>query len=263
MALIKCKGCGHMISDKAEACPKCGTPNVQETIAEQPQQTEPIQQEQPQDGGSIRFANIIIGVVVLLFIGGIIWYTSHKSDEHLNEYHNETPSAIEETTEKIAPTLDERQPSEALEMREKRQMAENIYAAYVETVSEFSESGEYFLYDITKDGIPELWVRHGYTEANTMLSVYTYNNGEIKSIYEDGAGHSFFSFGNNYVIQCYAHQIYSLYKLTYEKGKVVLNTIYEEVMELPERAEAINEKEVEFFPCVNTAPIKSALGITN
>ena len=24
MALIKCSGCGHMISDKASKCPKCG-----------------------------------------------------------------------------------------------------------------------------------------------------------------------------------------------------------------------------------------------
>lgn len=27
MALIKCNGCGHMISDRAIKCPKCGTPN--------------------------------------------------------------------------------------------------------------------------------------------------------------------------------------------------------------------------------------------
>lgn len=28
MALIKCKKCGQLISDKAETCPKCGTPNI-------------------------------------------------------------------------------------------------------------------------------------------------------------------------------------------------------------------------------------------
>ena len=26
MALIKCSGCGHMVSDKGTKCPKCGTP---------------------------------------------------------------------------------------------------------------------------------------------------------------------------------------------------------------------------------------------
>ena len=26
MALIKCKGCGHVVSDKGTKCPKCGTP---------------------------------------------------------------------------------------------------------------------------------------------------------------------------------------------------------------------------------------------
>ena len=41
MALIKCLRCGHMISDKAEKCPKCGTP-VQK-VEEAPQ---PIKEEE-------------------------------------------------------------------------------------------------------------------------------------------------------------------------------------------------------------------------
>lgn len=31
MALIKCTGCGHMISDKATKCPKCGTPLIKDS----------------------------------------------------------------------------------------------------------------------------------------------------------------------------------------------------------------------------------------
>lgn len=30
MALIRCKNCGHSISDKATACPKCGAENIVE-----------------------------------------------------------------------------------------------------------------------------------------------------------------------------------------------------------------------------------------
>ena len=40
MALIKCKNCGHQISDKATKCPKCGGEsilmsinNIEETIS--------------------------------------------------------------------------------------------------------------------------------------------------------------------------------------------------------------------------------------
>lgn len=32
MALIKCSKCGHMVSDKAEKCPKCGSPITKEAI---------------------------------------------------------------------------------------------------------------------------------------------------------------------------------------------------------------------------------------
>ena len=35
MALIKCNECGHMISDKATKCPKCGCPTKVEMIRHQ------------------------------------------------------------------------------------------------------------------------------------------------------------------------------------------------------------------------------------
>lgn len=39
MALIKCKGCGQMVSDRAEKCPKCGYP-VRLSIEQQQEETE-------------------------------------------------------------------------------------------------------------------------------------------------------------------------------------------------------------------------------
>lgn len=35
MALIKCKECGNMVSDRAEACPKCGSPIETRTLSQQ------------------------------------------------------------------------------------------------------------------------------------------------------------------------------------------------------------------------------------
>ncbi len=40
MALIKCRECGHMISDRATKCPKCGCPIVRRPVP-------PVQQPQP------------------------------------------------------------------------------------------------------------------------------------------------------------------------------------------------------------------------
>ncbi len=36
MALIECKECGHMISDRANKCPKCGCPRGVEAAQEEP-----------------------------------------------------------------------------------------------------------------------------------------------------------------------------------------------------------------------------------
>lgn len=44
MALIKCNECGHMISDRATKCPKCGCPTTKRSEPHIPQETP---QEQP------------------------------------------------------------------------------------------------------------------------------------------------------------------------------------------------------------------------
>lgn len=48
----------------------------------------------------------------------------------------------------------------------------------------------YFLYDITGDSIPELWIEAGTCEADTELLVFTYNEGKVSQIYEGDGGHS-------------------------------------------------------------------------
>ncbi len=87
MALIKCPECGNMISDKAERCPKCGAPRMeqqqdmtqvfpQEPVApvEQPQ---PMQNQYPyyeeDDGNRNKWLYGIIGLLVLALLGVGYW----------------------------------------------------------------------------------------------------------------------------------------------------------------------------------------------
>ena len=87
MALIKCPECGNMISDKAEKCPKCGAPRMeqqqdmtqvfpQEPVApvEQPQ---PVQNQYPyyeeDDGNRNKWLYGIIGLLVLALLGVGYW----------------------------------------------------------------------------------------------------------------------------------------------------------------------------------------------
>lgn len=102
--------------------------------------------------------------------------------------------------------------------------------AYVQVLNDISQTNvycDYFLFDITKDGTPELWVTVGSCEADYALYVYTYDNG-AKQIYETGAGHSSFFSGSDYIIQVCAHMGYSSwYKITYD-GKMKEEEVFTE-----------------------------------
>ncbi len=83
---------------------------------------------------------------------------------------------------------------------------------------------EYFLYDITQDGIPELWVHGGnggYSGA--IVKVYTYKNKKVKCIYE-GNGISEFQVNRkeNYVRQFYSHSGHDIWrKFTWNGSRLV------------------------------------------
>lgn len=48
----------------------------------------------------------------------------------------------------------------------------------------------YFLYDITNDGKPELWISIGSCEATTKLMAYTIDRGKPRKIFDGLGGHS-------------------------------------------------------------------------
>lgn len=61
-------------------------------------------------------------------------------------------------------------------------------------------SSEYFLFDITGDSIPELWIKLGTCEADTKLLAFTYDNENTRKIYDGDAGHSDFFIFNNQLV---------------------------------------------------------------
>lgn len=96
MALIQCANCGHMISDKALTCPKCGTRIQKEKEVPQqeakPEPESPIAEYEEYDDGSKRkrIVYAVCGIlVVLLVIGGFILSnknnTSSLNDENSTE----------------------------------------------------------------------------------------------------------------------------------------------------------------------------------
>lgn len=92
MALIKCKECGHMISDRARKCPKCGCPKDVEAshdglannnrdweVNEKSElRTNKPQQKFAADKEKEKIFAIIIGILVALIVSAIIGYHYDK-----------------------------------------------------------------------------------------------------------------------------------------------------------------------------------------
>ena len=95
MALIKCTACGHMISDKAKKCPKCGCPIDRQDVAKASgnekfvssrEPAEPVYYYENDDNGGrkkwswIIFSLLFVGIVgVVIF--GVAYYNHVKNKE--------------------------------------------------------------------------------------------------------------------------------------------------------------------------------------
>ena len=129
----------------------------------------------------------------------------------------------------------------------------------------------YFLYDITGDGVPELWIKYGICEADYEMIVCTYDQGcNYETIRESNAVHCCFYEGNGYILQLYAHMGEAYWtKLTYNGKKIVETTIYEEnVTEVDDEGHYFyrdyktpTERYIELYSLHNLEPIKRALGL--
>ncbi|WP_029319172.1 zinc-ribbon domain-containing protein [Butyrivibrio sp. AE3004] len=95
----------------------------------------------------------------------------------------------------------------------------------------------YCLYDIDKDGIPELFIRYGHDEASYHGVVYTYRDGALKVVENSlPLGHTYLESdpGENGVLLCFGHMGYGGITRAVLKGEMLE---YEELLN-----EDLNEK---------------------
>ena len=109
-----------------------------------------------------------------------------------------------------------------------------IIRAYSDKVEEILEKNEiltsfdFFLYDITRDGVPELWVDHGSCEADRYLDIYTYENRHAKLLYNCGIDHAEFHQGKDYILMWQAHMgLSDWHHFTYD-GKIKDTIVFEQ-----------------------------------
>lgn len=104
----------------------------------------------------------------------------------------------------------------------------SLFKSVVDTLNSTGATlvfSEYFLYDITGDDIPELWVRSGTCEADKELWVYHAKNGNVRKIFSDDGGHADFFLNGNIIgsVTCNCGAGYvSIYR--YDNGELKVQT---------------------------------------
>ena len=85
-----------------------------------------------------------------------------------------------------------------------------------------------FFYDITRDGVPEVWLETIGSEADRLVLVYSLTEWG-KQLYWGTAGHSLFYEGKGYVLRQEAHMGYAhWYRLRWNGGKIVSREVFNE-----------------------------------
>ena len=159
MALIKCKGCGQMVSTKAEKCPKCSYSvrlSVEQEQEEAKQKSAEIHSttetekkdvinNEPQQRSSKK--GIIIAVIVVVIIGCVVLFAV------LNNNGNSSSIGQSQGTTAIADT-------EAIKQDELP--SDSLAVAVEDTPNDFST-------EITKDGIANIHIGKSFNDYNTSL----------------------------------------------------------------------------------------------
>ena len=123
MALIKCNECGHMISDKATKCPKCGCPTTKLSEPHIPQETpqvQPVYYEDDEGGSSRKWLYGIIALLVALIAGGGYWWYSQTSDER----------EVKQFVEKFAKAVESGDKQTIQQLYPKSDGAESLHVSY-------------------------------------------------------------------------------------------------------------------------------------
>ena len=154
-------------------------------------------------------------------------------------------------------------------MEERQKELKRMVEAYSHKIDEFINDNNlygYFLYDITQDGLPELWVKTGTCEADFKLDVFSYNHG-IKKIHQEEAGHCSYCQGNNYILVWFNHMGTAEWnKITYNNtnGKIKSKRIFRETLKEDETVDDYTKPKEPFIGMYyDTQPIYNLLSFNN
>lgn len=158
MALIKCKGCGQMVSTKAEKCPKCGysvrlSMEREQEGAKQSEEIHSTTETEKKDVINNKLQQksnkkgILIAVIVIVIIGcGVLFAVLNKNGNSSSIGQSQDTTAIADT--------------EAIKQDELP--SDSLAVAVEDTPNDFST-------EITKDGIANIRIGKSFSDYNTSL----------------------------------------------------------------------------------------------
>lgn len=144
-------------------------------------------------------------------------------------------------------------------------------SAYAQIIDKYEVMGRnndywglyYFLYDITEDGIPELWIQANNEDdphnLDGILLVYSYNNGQIHRLFKGDNGHPYhhsFYKGKDYIIMDFAH----MDSQAWTKYIYIDGYIYEREVASTKKTNKYKtplEQEIETYEVTDKSPIEN------
>ena len=264
MALINCPGCGGMVSEIASYCPHCGHRlnggNAHHLSG-------PVAPQKKKNNAALWVVIAAIAITLLVGIGVMVHHNNEEQAlEQARMQQKQMDLALEEARlDSMNAAERARQDSIAATEAAEQARQDSINEAHENTVSQYlakmrefrnsdeGEGGEYFLFDITGNGVPELWMTSTFGYGG--MYVYTYSHDNLKHIFTGSGGHASYHKGKGYVIENMAHMGYQkISKLTYRHGKISEQTMYESEDENADYRE-VSEPAFHYYKLSDESPV--------
>lgn len=228
MALYKCPECGHMVSDKADACPNCGCKirHIIKSYSKSPLH------EKPNDNRNLTIIILALcALITALALIAIFLYkakTKNKSNPAPTKITAVSDSIAQDTTSldsiKTIPDSTTIKKNEA----DRNKQIKDAYISFLKKQKK-EENPEYALFDITGDGLPEIWITKLINDGPAFCSYKIEGNRFVKIYEKEECNISLDGIykGNNYIVTKWMQMDFGYVdKIFYQNGKVVEKGVF-------------------------------------
>ncbi len=238
MALITCKNCGRPVSDKAPACPHCGAEIEPAATQARP---EPGAEFVPDAEDSVKptiSPVVAIIAIAIIAIGAMAGYYLYQQEMERQRAEFVRDSLAQVERERIAAER-ARIAAEKARQDSIRRVHETIVNGYLEALRrekrnyvpdvDMDAGVKYFLFDITRDGIEDLFIYmyNGWGHGNNWCVIYAFVNGSVKKLQTMGMSQASLHQGGDYIIHNQEIQgTQEISKITYSNGKIIFRDIF-------------------------------------